>query len=56
MNGSEKDVSPVSVELHWWRSGTVESKERDKKLIAEKEGSAERLAEVTEISPLPGLG
>ena len=39
MNGLENDVSAVSVELYWWRSRNLESKERDKKLIAENEGS-----------------
>ena len=60
MNGRENDVSAVLVELYWWRSRNVESKERDKKLIADNEGSqnssAAKLAEVTETNPLPGLG
>ena len=59
MNDLEKHVSAILVELYWWRSRTVESKERDKKLIAENEGSqnssAAKLAEVTETSPPPGL-
>ena len=39
MNDLEKHVSAILVELYWWRSRIVESKERDKKLIAENEGS-----------------